>query len=196
MIACDFDLNITFISCGWEGSASDARVLSSALLKGFQVPPGKFYLVDGGYANTQSFLAPYRGVRYHLKEWGHGHRRPQNYKELFNHRHAVMRNHVERVLGILKKRFPILNVGTFHQPENQVKILAAAAIFHNIIKMHDGDEEWLDDPQDNIDPATFVNLPDGDGDNLQENNILENNQQGNNLRDQIAWQMWNDFQQQ
>jgi hypothetical protein len=131
-----------------------------------------------------------------LKEWGHGHRRPQNYKELFNHHHAVMRNHVERVLGILKKRFPILNVGTFHQPENQVKIPAAAAIFHNIIKMHDGDEEWLDDPQDNIDPATFVNLPDGDGDNLQENNILENNQQGNNLRDQIAWQMWNDFQQQ
>jgi hypothetical protein len=22
--------------------------------------------------------------------------------------------------------------------------------------MHDGDEEWLDDPQDNIDPTTFV----------------------------------------
>jgi hypothetical protein len=195
MIACDFDLNITFISCDWEGSASDERVLSSALLKGFQVPPGKFYLVDGGYANTQSFLAPYRGVRYQFKEWGHGHRRPQNYKELFNHHHAVMRNHVERVLGILKKQFPILNVGTFHQPKNQVKIPAAAAIFHNIIKMHDGDEEWLDDPQDNIDPATFVNLPDGDGGNLQENNILENNQQGNNLRDQIAWQMWNDFQQ-
>jgi hypothetical protein len=80
MIACDFDLNITFISCGWEGSATDARVLSSAILKGFQVPNGKFYFVDGGYANTQSFLAPYRGVQYHLKEWGHGRRRPQNHK--------------------------------------------------------------------------------------------------------------------
>jgi hypothetical protein len=72
MIACDFDLNIMFISCGWEGSAIDARVLSSSILKGFQVPNGKFYLVDGGYTNTQSFLAPYRRVRYHLKEWGHG----------------------------------------------------------------------------------------------------------------------------
>ena len=195
MIACDFDLNVTFISCGWEGSATDARVLSSALLKGFEVPNGKFYLVDGGYANTPSFLAPYRGVRYHLKEWGHGRRRPQNYKELFNLRHAVMRNHVERLLGILKKRFTILNVGTFHQIENQVKIAAAAAIFHNIIKMHDGDEEWLDNQEDLIDPATFVNLPNDDGDNLQENNLLENNIHGNNLRDQIAWAMWNDYQQ-
>jgi hypothetical protein len=144
MIACDFDLNITFISCGWEGSATDARVLSSTILKGFQVPNGKFYLVDGGYANTQSFLAPYRGVRYHLKEWGHGRRCPQNHKELFNLRHAVMRNHIERLLGILKKRFPILNVGTFHQLENQVKIPVATSVLHNIIKMHGGDEEWLD----------------------------------------------------
>jgi hypothetical protein len=52
MVACDFDLNFTFISCGWEGSATDAKVLRSALLKGFKVHAGKFYLVDGGYANT------------------------------------------------------------------------------------------------------------------------------------------------
>jgi hypothetical protein len=196
MFACDFNMNVTFISCGWEGSATDARVLSSAMLKGFQVPPGKFYLVDGGYANTQFFLAAYRGVRYHLKEWGHGHRRPQNHRELFNLRHAIMRNHVERLLGILKKRFPILNVASFHQLENQVKIPAAAAIIHNIIKMHDGDEDWLDnEEEDNIDPRTYVNLP-NDGDNVQENNFLENNIQGNNLRDQIAWQMWLDYQQQ
>ncbi|CAM0907444.1 unnamed protein product [Alopecurus aequalis] len=193
MIACDFDLNITFISCGWEGSATDARVLSSAILKGFHVPNGKFYLVDGGYANTQSFLAPYRGVLYHLKEWGHGRRRPQNYMELFNLRHAVMRDHVKRVLCVLKKRFPILNVGTFHSIRNQVKIPAATAIFHNIIKMHDGDEEWLDNQTDNIDPADFVDLPNDDDDNLQANNLQENNLQGNILRDQIAWQMWNDF---
>lgn len=106
MLACDFDLNFTFISCGWEGSATDARVLRSALLGGFRVLEGNNFLVDGGYANTPSFLAPYRGVRYHLKEFGHGHRRPNNYKELFNNRHAVLRNHIERAIGVLKKRFP------------------------------------------------------------------------------------------
>ena len=193
MIACDFDLNATVISCGWEGSATDARVLSSAILQGFHVPEGKFYLVDGGYANTRNFLAPYRRVRYHLKEFGHGHHRPQNHKELFNHRHAVMRNHVERFWGILKKRFPILKVGTLHPIRNQIKIPAAAAVFHNIIKMHGGDEAWLEDQLDNIDLADYVILP-NDDDNHEDNNEQEDYIQGNNLRDQIAWQMWNDYQ--
>jgi hypothetical protein len=131
-----------------------------------------------------------------MKEWGHGLWRPQKHRELFNLHRVIMSNHVERLLGILKKCFPILNVASFHQLENQVKIPAAAAIIHNIIKMHDGDEDWLDnEEEDNIDPRTYVNLP-NDGDNVQENNFLENNIQGNNLRDQIAWQMWLDYQQQ
>jgi len=142
MLACDFDLNFTFISLGWEGSATDARVLRSALLRGFRVPKGKFFLIDGGYANTPSFLAPYRGVRYHLKEFGHGHQRPSNHKELFNHRHALLRNHIERAIGVLKKRFPILKVGTLHNIKNQVKLPAAAVVFHNIIRMHNGDDGW------------------------------------------------------
>ena len=69
MFACDFNLKFTFISSGWEESASDAGVLRSALGKGFIMPVGKFYLVDGGYANTPSFLAPYRGVKSHLNEF-------------------------------------------------------------------------------------------------------------------------------
>jgi hypothetical protein len=133
MVACDFDLNVTFISTGWEGSAMDARVLRAAMNSGFQVTPGKFYLVDGGYANTPSFLAPYRGLRYRLKEYGAGRRRPQIYKEIFNHRHTVLRNHIERALGLIEKRFPILKVATFHKIENQVKIPVAAAVLHNII---------------------------------------------------------------
>jgi hypothetical protein len=106
ILACDFDLNITFLSSGWEGSATNSRVLRSAMSKGFQVPPGMFYLVDGGYVNTPSFLAPYRGVRYHLKEFGSACQRPQKLKELFNHRHVLLRNHVERALGCLRSAFP------------------------------------------------------------------------------------------
>ena len=188
MVACDFDLNITFVSSGWEGSTTDSRVLRSAMSKGFQVPPGKLYLVDGGYANTPSFLAPYRGARYHLKEFGAGHRRPQNPKELFNHRHALLRNHVERALGVLKKRFPILKVATFHTLENQVKIPIAAAIFHNLIRSLLGDEDWLDHQPDNIDPSNFVALPSG-------GQISDpGTTQGNALRDTIAQEMWAQYQ--
>ncbi|TVU11766.1 hypothetical protein EJB05_45368, partial [Eragrostis curvula] len=189
MVACDFDLNITYISSGWEGSATDSRVLRSAMSKGFKVTAGKFYLVDGGYANTSSFLAPYRGVRYHLKEFGAGHRRLQNTKELFNHRHALLRNHVERVLGVLKKRFPILKVHTFHMMKNQVKIPEAAAIFHNLIRALGGDEEWLDDQPDNIHPSNFVALLNGDQNNDQ------GTAEGNALRDTIAQEMWVQYQQ-
>jgi hypothetical protein len=43
-------------------------------------------LVDGGYANTTSYIAPYKGVRYHLSQLRR--RRSSqsgyaNYKELF-----------------------------------------------------------------------------------------------------------------
>jgi hypothetical protein len=194
MLACDFNLNFTFISSGWEGSAIDARVLRSALLAGFRVPEGKYYLVDGGYANTPYFLAPYRGVRYHLKEFGHGQHRPSNYKELFNHRHVVLRNHIERAIGVLKKRFPILKVGTHHPIENQVKIPVAAVVIHNLIRMCNGDEDWLDHQPNNIPPEDFVDLPGGD--TSYNNDVPSLNSQiddGNALRDMIAIDMWNDY---
>jgi hypothetical protein len=115
-------------------------------------------------------------------------KRPQNYKEIFNHRHAVLRNHVERALGVIKKRFPILKVATFHKIENQVKIPVAAIVLHNIIRSLKVDEQWLEDQLENV-QGNVVDLPDGDQSNDQDN------EQGNNLRDTIAQQMWIDYQQ-
>ena len=63
---------------------------------------------DAGYALSWKVLTPYRGVRYHLREWALGNRRPQNAKELFNLRHSSLRNAIERIFGVIKKRFPIL----------------------------------------------------------------------------------------
>ncbi|KAL6843069.1 hypothetical protein ACP4OV_027143 [Aristida adscensionis] len=189
MLACNFDLNFTLISCGWEGSASDAGVLRSAIRQGFRVPNGKFYLVDGGYANISSFIAPYRGVRYHLNEF-RGRRSSQrgyaNYKELFNHRHAILRNHIERAIGVLKKRCAILKVGTHHPIKNQIKIVAAATVFHNIIREQNGQEGWLDDQPVYILPEHYVDLP-GTDENFP--NDAESGQ-GSTLRDQIAMEMW------
>jgi hypothetical protein len=82
------------------------------------VPPGNFFLVNAGYANTTQFLAPYRGTRYHLQEQGRAKQKPRDYKELFNLRHAQLRNHIERAIGILKMRFPILKTGA-HYPVNK-----------------------------------------------------------------------------
>jgi len=96
---------------------------------------------------------------------------------------------VERALGVLKKRFSILKVATFHMLENQVKIPIAAAIFHNVIRLLHGDEKWLEHQPNNIHPSNFIDLPDGD-----ENNDSAT-EQGNALRDTIAQEMWDQYQQ-
>ena len=46
-------------------------------------------------------IAPYRGVRYHLKEYSA--RGPENVKEIFSHRHSSLHNVIERTFGVLKK---------------------------------------------------------------------------------------------
>ncbi|XP_034594492.1 uncharacterized protein [Setaria viridis] len=86
--AVDFDFRFTYKLAGWEGSAHDALILSNALERadGLTAPQGKFYLVDARYAAKPGFLPPFRGIRYHLREFGSN--SPQNQRELFNLRHG------------------------------------------------------------------------------------------------------------
>ena len=58
--------------------------------------------MDSGYANTPRFIAPYRGDRYHIGSFHGTNRRYSSEKDLFNHRHAQLRNVVERTFGVLK----------------------------------------------------------------------------------------------
>lgn len=67
---CDFDLNFTYALTGWEGSATDARVYQDAITTDLHVPDGKYLLADAGFPMQSRLLIPYRGVRYHLAEWG------------------------------------------------------------------------------------------------------------------------------
>ncbi|GAB4855591.1 hypothetical protein Ancab_039775 [Ancistrocladus abbreviatus] len=66
---CTPNMEFVYVLPSWEGSAHDGRVLRNAISRphGLRVPQG-YYLVDGGYSNSEGFLTPYRGQRYHLKE--------------------------------------------------------------------------------------------------------------------------------
>ena len=130
----NFDLTFSYALCGWEGSAHDSRVLDDAKSKGLPAITGKYFLGDGGYALSSTVLTPYRGVRYHLKEWAIGNRKPQNAKELYNLRHSSLRNAIERIFGVVKKRFPILVVMRSFEFSFQCDRVLRALMLHNFIR--------------------------------------------------------------
>ncbi|XP_052736625.1 protein ALP1-like [Vigna angularis] len=76
--ACDFDMKFTYVLAGWEGTTSDSRILKNALDRDdlLVIPQGKYYLGDDGFMLKSTVMTPYRGVRYHLKEFSR--RGPQN----------------------------------------------------------------------------------------------------------------------
>ncbi|GAV66874.1 DDE_4 domain-containing protein [Cephalotus follicularis] len=143
LAACSFDLKFFYVLAGWEGSASNLRVLNSALTRrnSLQVPEGKYYIVDHKYANIPGFIAPYTGVCYHTKEFPSGYH-PQDAKELFNHRHSLLRNATNRIFGALKERFPILMSAPPYPLQTQVKLVVAACALHNYIRREKPDD-WI-----------------------------------------------------
>ncbi|KAL0011193.1 hypothetical protein SO802_006301 [Lithocarpus litseifolius] len=110
----------------------------------------KYYLVDTGYMNRSCLIAPYWGVRYHLKEYSvHP---PKNAKELFNLRHASLRTTIERAFGVLKKRFPIIASTT--EPnycvDTQNEIILACCILYNYLMGVDLDESLIDEVDEKV----------------------------------------------
>ncbi|KAL5559224.1 hypothetical protein UlMin_035435 [Ulmus minor] len=106
----------TYVVMGWEGAVHDSRVLTTQLEDpnlGFPHPPlGKYYLVDSGYSNKLGYLAPFPNIPYHLRDARRRGGQINGPTELFNYRHASLRNCIERCFGVLKARFPILRLMT------------------------------------------------------------------------------------
>lgn len=136
LAACDFDLMFTYVLAGWEGSAGDGKVYADALTKGYRLSETLFDLMDAGFALTTKCLTPYRSTRYHLKEFGRGRQAPQTKEELFNLRHAMLRNVIERIFGILKRRFPVLSTPVQYDYAFQVELVMALCVVHNSVRVH------------------------------------------------------------
>ena len=183
LAVCNFDMTYSYALCGWEGSAHDGKVLRDAYLKGLTVPEGKYWLGDAGYGLTKKVLTPYRGVRYHLKEWGAAGLVPLNAQELFNLRHSSARNVIERLFGVTKKRFPILNDMPSYDITTQIDLIMCCFMLHNFIRRYEPleDEFYVVDEVDNDDDDDV-------------NNALENDAAMSTFRDALAASMWADYQ--
>jgi DDE superfamily endonuclease len=139
LAAVDFNGNFVYVLAGWEGAAHDNIVLRGALSRfKFSVPPDRFYLADSSYANTRNFITPYRNHPYHLAVFRRRSRanRYLSPEDLFNHKHAQLRNIVEKTFGVVKKRFKILQFMRPYDYKRQCKIIIACCILHNFIRKH------------------------------------------------------------
>lgn len=72
LAASDFQTKFVYVLSGWEGSAADSRIFESARSHGLSLPRGRYFLADAGFPLCDMLLTPFRGKRYHLKEWSRG----------------------------------------------------------------------------------------------------------------------------
>ncbi|XVE61496.1 hypothetical protein DITRI_Ditri06bG0045000 [Diplodiscus trichospermus] len=123
--ACTRNIQFIYVLPSWEGSAADGRVLRDAIRRqnGLQVR----------YTNSEEFLAPFRGQRYHLNDWRSGYQ-PTTVEEIFNKAHVSARNVIERCFGVLKQRWAILRSPAFYSIKVQNMIIMAYALLHNFIR--------------------------------------------------------------
>ena len=123
--------------------------------------------MDAGYSNSEGFLAPYRGQRYHLNEWREG-RQPANAHEYFNMKHSAARNVIERCFGLLKLRWAILRSPSFYPVRTHNRVIIACCLLHNLIRWENVsdplDEELetiaTDPPPMDVDPITSIKSTD------------------------------------
>jgi len=108
-----------------------------------------------------------------------------------------MRNAIERIFGVLKKRFPILK-NQLEFPYNiQVRLIKVLCCLHNIIRLTDGDdiydEEWekdqrledleCEDHDDEFEPVRSKRV------------TAKQYTAAQRMRDSIAQQMWIQYMQ-
>ena len=76
-------------------------------------------------------LTPYKGVRYRLREQAKSARAPTTKEELFNLRHAQLRNVIKRIFGVLKKRFQILRAAPKYKYNIQVSLNLTLLMYYS-----------------------------------------------------------------
>ena len=156
LLCCTYNQFVTFCYAGSEGSNCDSGVLEtvrddffnslSTVIEVHGERVATLFLGDAIYGLSERIMTPFRGIRYHLKEWEG--KRPENAHEMYNLQHAKLRNVIERTIGLLKRRWKILREQSECYIEHHVKHIYALVALHNFIKVHRGDieDEYLEDP--------------------------------------------------
>ncbi|XP_030745076.1 putative nuclease HARBI1 isoform X2 [Sitophilus oryzae] len=151
------NLQILDIVSRYPGSYHDSYIFQRSSLKGkFQRRELPGYLLgDAGYPCLPYLLTPFRQVR------TPGERR-------YNQAHIQTRNTVERLFGVLKRRFPCLSRGLATKISTSCYIIVACAILHNISITY---RDIIDEPLQIDDDVPEIIFREG---NLGLGNVMRN----------------------
>ncbi|KAJ8917027.1 hypothetical protein NQ315_012945, partial [Exocentrus adspersus] len=123
-VTCDADLKLQDVVARWPGSAHDSTMFINSHLR-FRFEngefPNSFLIGDSGYALKNYFLTPLANP-------------VTRSEQLYNESLIRTRNIVERVIGIWKRRFPVLAYGMRIKLETVLTTIVATAVLHNIAR--------------------------------------------------------------
>lgn len=118
-----------------------------------------------------------------------GQHSPKNPEELFNLRHSQLRNAVERIFGVLKKRYKIVREHNDFGTSVQARIVLAVCTLHNFIKAYDPGDMG-DDDESGSDNESEDESARQTGEDTGETMPQEFDER----RDSIAREMWASYQ--
>ena len=139
-LMCDDRLSIRNVVASWPGSAHDSRIFNESSLKTYleRLPPKYHVLVDRGYTLSTYLVTPYTDPK-------------PGAERRFNKAQSSTRMVIERVNGILKRRFPCLSRQLRFTPEKCCVIIVACCVLHNLAVMEKDtweEEDFEPDPED------------------------------------------------
>ncbi|CAK1587654.1 unnamed protein product [Parnassius mnemosyne] len=135
-MVCDAKLRIRNIIARWPGSVHDSTIFNESPLCA-QLERGDFttmvLLGDSGYPCRPYLLTPILNPRTPAEE-------------AYNRSQIRTRNPIERLFGVLKRRFPCLHYGLGLKTTNIPPIIVACAVLHNIAILRQDEVVEEDDP--------------------------------------------------
>ncbi|KAK2654323.1 hypothetical protein Ddye_014179 [Dipteronia dyeriana] len=175
LATCNFSLEFMYVLSGWEGSTHESKLLTDALTRrrtALKVP--------------RQLFATFRGVRYHLQEFGGQGCDPTNEVELFNLRHASLRNVIEKIFGIFKSRFTIFKSAPPLPFRTQTELVSACVGLHNFLRKKCRSVEFPVEQDNEVDPKLVDEVDPEPVFQMQEQQRTE----ANEWRHAIALNIW------
>ncbi|KNZ56704.1 hypothetical protein VP01_233g8 [Puccinia sorghi] len=154
-----------------------------AQFNSLKIPDGKWLLDYASFPLCDTCLILYCGTKYHLREWD----------VLGVTKHSSSQNVIERMFGVVKKRFKVFETGCQYNIKIQVKVIILMTFLHNFIRVNNPeDKSSLDQHIEELGTCQQVTVEYGE---LHHTGITQvESPRASSKCDKITQKMWDDCQ--